>query len=150
MKCRPPALLGVVVSLLVAGPFGCSSGPNVVAGPGRIADDPLPVEAYPQVVPLDGVERVVVAPSTPVTRREDTTGAYIIRVPLRSVVSYDAVLRYRFIYFDETGAEVDRDKWRQITVPARAAVDIVGQSLRLEAADWRLEIGRELQRNLIG
>lgn len=142
----------LLVATLVVGSgaiSACAPSPNVVAGPGRIADDPLPVGAYPQVVPLDDVERVVVATSAPVVVKEGS-GALSVRVPLRSVVSYSAVLRYRFVYFDDSGAEVDRDVWRVITVPGQSAVDITGRTLRSQSSRWRLEIGRQLQDSPIG
>lgn len=138
--------LAIMSGSLVA----CGTGPNVVAGPGRIADDPLPVGAYPQVVPLDDVERVVVAPSAPVVTKDEGRGQLAVRVPLRSVVGYEAVLRYRFVYFDASGAEVDRDVWRVIRVPGRSAFDITGKTLRSRAAEWRLEIGRQLRDTPIG
>jgi len=127
----------------------CAPGPNIVAGPGRIADDQLPVSAYPQVVPLDGIERVVVTPSEPVVE-SPSGGGLAIRVPLRSVVGYSAALRYRFIYFDESGAEVDRDVWRFITVPGHTAVELIGRTLRTQASGWRLEVGKHVRNSPVG
>lgn len=128
------------VGLLV----GCVPGLGLDSGPGRIPADSLPVEAYPQVVPLDGVADLLVAPSSPVVRRDEARGLLTVRVPLRSIVDDTIQLRYRFQYFDADGAELERDPWHGVAIAGRTAFELTGRTLRSQARTWRLEIGLEL------
>ncbi len=133
------AMCGALLSAL----SGCGPGPDLVSGPGRLAPDQLPLEAYPRIVPLGDVESKIVIRSTPATTRDPEIGRLTVVVPLRSIVARKIVLRYRFTFFDEDGTEVERNSWNSITVAGQAAFQIRGRSLRPEAVEWRLDLERE-------
>ena len=145
INARSAATLAVAATLAA-----CAPGPNPVAGPGRFADDPLPIAAYPQIVPFDGAENILTLQDEPLVNPDPDDGLYTVSAPFRSTVGFTAVMRYRFVYLNDNGREIDRDAWRTISVPAGAAVRLEGSSLRGGIEDWRLDVGRETSRTPFG
>lgn len=116
---------------------GCGSQ---LRSPDTIQVDRLAFNDYPQIVMLDRTRLDAVLHDRPTAGIEDS-GVYQVRVPLRSIASKTISYRYRFVYFNAQGIELDRDTWSSKTVPARSAFQITGKSVLDGVSEWRLEIG---------
>jgi len=130
--------IGVLAVIGLLAP-GCK-GPDTVMAPGTPAQDPLPADAYPQIVLHDGFERVLVK-EKPDVRAATATQPMKVRVPLRSVIDEAANAKYRFVFFDAAGDQVNRNPtWRSVSFPPRTRRFVEANSISLEAVAWELEV----------
>jgi len=129
-------LLAPLTATLVV---GCEQ--DTAKPPGRIADDPLPSSEYPQVAVLEGLKgwlaagKIVEEPGPPLA----------VTVPVRALTdNKDLNVQYRFFFFDEKGAPLERDPhgpdWHYMKMPSRSQVFMRANALDSNAKTWRLEI----------
>jgi uncharacterized protein YcfL len=131
----------VIVSAVVAvaALAGCA-GPDLVKAPNTAARDPLPIEAYPEIVLLDGLERALVK-ERPIVTPSAINSPLRIRVPIRSVVDQNITIQYRTMFYGADREELSRDPaWKQRVVQARTQIFIDEMALTERAQSWRMEI----------
>ena len=128
-----------VLSLVIFA-AGCSS-PDTVAAPDTPAGDPLPEDAYPQII-LQGrdLKQLVVKEAPNVTPASDVEPMRV-RVPIRSVVDTTLNLEYRFIFYNEDRDQVTRNPtWQPLVLPRYTRRYVQANAIQLAASYWELEI----------
>lgn len=125
-------LLAVVT---VGSMAGCS---DPIKAPGRISEDPLPSDEYPQIAVLDGLNGWLAAGKCV----EEEGPPLTVTVPIRALTDRkDLHVQYRFFFLDEKSLPLNRDPdWHYMQMPSRSQVFMRANALDSNARTWRLEI----------
>lgn len=102
--------------------------------------DPLPAEAYPQIVLHDGLENVLVTEQATI-RWARNTRPMMVRIPFRSLSDTSVGAQYRFVFYNSEGDQTTtQPTWRTVSFPPRTRRFVEASAISLEATDWELEL----------
>ncbi len=129
--------LAAIVLVSVFGGVGCTSeGPP----PSGRADKLAPGQ-YPQIVPLEGLARVLRF-SAPIVERAEPGRPMRVSVPTRNIGGRELNVQYRFSFLDRGGRPLGTNQGWAYTKLIGNGVETTLEANSLEdtADDWRLEL----------
>jgi len=143
MCARRSPVFNTALACLSICAAGCSLHERAAYAPPPPAQpepDPLPREAYPNVVIHPSLEGLILQGEPRVSIGEHS-GTLNVNVPIRAVVDRRVPLQYRVIFLSPDGREENPDaRWRMVVLEGRAQRIIEAGSLRSDTSDWRMEI----------
>ncbi len=136
-RLNPAGFLILIALALVLG--GCAAADHAKAPPGPLRD-PLPPQAYPEIVPTGGLARWLYFDNPIVTPGTDDRPMQV-SVPVRMVYNEPREIQYCFQFFGADGRPLDsRKEWHWKHVEPRIRFFLEGNALQPEAVEWNLEI----------
>ncbi len=133
----PAALMAGYLMWVAAG--GCKSSDPLMA-PNTAATDPLPANAYPQLVLLDGLEQVLVK-ERPTIKPPEGDDTLLVRIPMRSVTDQTLHIQWQIVFSTDDGEQLtDNPVWQQEAILPRTRKVLEARALTRRATKWNVTI----------